>query len=554
METSWDAIVIGGGPGGSALATQLAHHDRRVLLLEREMFPRYHEGESLSPAAWTTLDRLGAPIRDEGFLPKPGATFVWGADRTPWTTAYGTDGDRLGLQVPRDRFDHLLLDHAAACGVEVRQGWRAVDVHSQNGRVLAVFATDPDGALHGLPASWVIDASGSDAVLANQFALRRYHPALRNNAVWSYWENGGVLPGAERGGSVLVGHEQWCFWYTPLDEATGRVAVGMVVLPGGQRGMEAGAEGCYLQAIRDCEVMSDLLAKADQVAPVRARTAYAYCAGRMAGPGWLLLGDAACSVDPILSAGAQAALQHSTLAAAVVNAVLDEPDLEERALAFYDRLYQSHYTTFVDLCLNLYAAPGAFRVGDGMPPQAADQMRFLSLVSGLPATELPGHLGGYFGARAKAALRGGPRPVPGEEEGFAFLTRRFHDRDLRSNCAPRMDGPLTDDSVVRLSAGAAVGESVFLPHGGVCGLVRRRVAVNRYGDRFEATRELEALFTVVPGGCRFAEARQRFAEILATEVGRDEFHAWLRLLAGHALVEWTRPTRCGAGTTAPSGG
>ena len=70
MSTDFDAIIIGGGPAGSTAASLIAMEGKHVLLLEREVFPRTHVGESLLPASLPIFDALGIreKISNAGFV------------------------------------------------------------------------------------------------------------------------------------------------------------------------------------------------------------------------------------------------------------------------------------------------------------------------------------------------------------------------------------------------------------------------------------------------------------------------------------------------------
>ena len=144
-----DVVIVGGGPGGSTAATMLARKGFRVLLLERERFPRDHVGESLLPASIPVLEELGAydRVRDAGFLPKYGATMVWGRDKSPWSW-YFRETSRTyphSYQVWRPLFDSILLDNARSHGVDVREEHAVTGVLERDGAVEGVRVRTPGG-------------------------------------------------------------------------------------------------------------------------------------------------------------------------------------------------------------------------------------------------------------------------------------------------------------------------------------------------------------------------------------------------------------------------
>src|SRR5580765_8887899 len=125
-DAMYDVAIIGGGPAGSTAATLLARAGRRVIVCEREKFPRFHIGESLLPVSMKTFARLGVLEKFEqaGFLPKFGGEIASAcADES--VKFYFKDGFRsqteFTYQVTRAQFDQLLLNHAAENGAEVRE-------------------------------------------------------------------------------------------------------------------------------------------------------------------------------------------------------------------------------------------------------------------------------------------------------------------------------------------------------------------------------------------------------------------------------------------------
>src|SRR5713101_6222019 len=196
-ETTADVVVIGGGPGGSTTATMLARQGFAVLLLEREHFPRDHIGESLLPASIPVLEELGVlpAVQEAGFLPKWGATMVWGTDKAPWSWYFRETNQQYphSYQVWRPRFDQLLLENSRTHGVEVREGHQVVDVLFADGRAVGVryTANHTDGTAR---ARFVVDASGQGALLGRKLQLRRWDAFFQNLAVYAYCTGAQRLP------------------------------------------------------------------------------------------------------------------------------------------------------------------------------------------------------------------------------------------------------------------------------------------------------------------------------------------------------------------------
>ena len=261
-----DVIVIGGGPAGSTAAAMLAAQGRDVLLLEREKFPRHHVGESMLPASIPILEELGvlAEMDAAGFLPKYGATMVWGADETPWSWYFEETNSRYphSYQVWRPRFDQILLDNSRKHGVAVREGCRVVDVLFESGRAAGVEFLDQSGAPHTVSTGFVVDASGQGGLLAGKLGLRHWDPFFRNLAVYAYCQGSKRLPGRDATNIFIEAHPQGWLWNIPLH--TGWASVGAVVdSRSGQDGVaRLGLEGFLRSQLAGAPYMSEMLENA----------------------------------------------------------------------------------------------------------------------------------------------------------------------------------------------------------------------------------------------------------------------------------------------------
>lgn len=347
----YDVLVLGGGPAGSTAAALLAREGRRVALLERERGPRYHIGESLLPSVLPFLEELGVAdeVARHGFHRKLGQTFVWGRDRSPWMLDFRElDVYPYAYFVERADFDAMLVRNAARLGAEVHEGVSVEDVIVDDaGRVRGVKARRADTGESWSPtARFVVDATGQNALLARRAGERQYVEGLRNVAVWSYWDGAGRLPPPADEHIITVSTESGWIWFIPLRD--GRTSVGVVTSDRGDlRGQGGGRNdelsAFYLRSLQKAELVGDLLAGAKQVAEVRTHRDWSYCARRFFGPGFLLAGDAACFIDPILSTGVHLALTGGYNAALAVHSALATPAHEPAFMRYFQRSYGATY-------------------------------------------------------------------------------------------------------------------------------------------------------------------------------------------------------------------
>src|SRR5215471_2007494 len=143
-QNEYDAIIIGAGPAGSAAGAVLAEHGHRVLILEREKFPRYHIGESLLPFTFHSLQRLGLieKMRQSAFVKKYSVQFVSpnGKASQPFYFFNRYDRDTVAQtwQVLRSEFDLMVMENARARGAQVLEQATVTELLKDEERVVGV--------------------------------------------------------------------------------------------------------------------------------------------------------------------------------------------------------------------------------------------------------------------------------------------------------------------------------------------------------------------------------------------------------------------------------
>ena len=353
----------------------LARQGWRVVLLERERFPREHVGESLLPASMPVLEELGAmeAVQAAGFLPKYGATMVWGRDPEPWSWHFRETSVQYphAYQVWRPTFDHILLDNARAQGVDVRESCRVTGVELSEGGSSATlrYVSDTAGQTEML-AGFVVDATGQAALLAQQTGTRRWDSFFQNLAVYAYFEGAEPLPSPDENNIFIEAFEHGWFWTIPLGSAapvspggSGWSSVGAVVdNRTGQEGIQRlGARNFLLEQLSQAPHTQAMLRDAKWVSGPSVVRDWSYSAERTTGPGFVMTGDSACFVDPLFSSGVHLALMSGVMAAAYATTALraaDGGDQQLRDLAgeVYQELYYKEYNQFREMARLFYAS------------------------------------------------------------------------------------------------------------------------------------------------------------------------------------------------------
>jgi FAD-dependent halogenase len=361
-----EVVVVGAGPGGSTLATLIAMQGHKVILLEKEKFPRWQIGESLVPSTVHGICRLTG-VADElhkaGFTKKRGGTQRWGANPEPWTFAFSvspriTGETSFAYQVERSKFDKILLDHARRKGVDVREEHAVTGTISEDERICGVTYKDAASNAGTIRARYVVDASGNKSrIYRDTGAVRQYSEFFRSLALFGYFEGGKRLPAPNSGNILSCAFDSGWFWYIPLTPTL--TSVGAVVRREMTSKIQGDPEEALMALIAECPMISDYLCDAKRVTEgqygeLRVRKDYSYANTKFSCPGMVLIGDAACFVDPIFSSGVHLATYSALLAARSINTVLAGTVDEDTAFREFEHRYRREYGAFYEFLVSFY--------------------------------------------------------------------------------------------------------------------------------------------------------------------------------------------------------
>ena len=396
---STKVLVIGGGPGGSTAATLLARQGFDVTLLEKARFPRYHIGESLLPTILPIVDLLGAreKLEDFGFQRKEGAYLAWGSEQ--WTLNFGELAGNLtySFQVTRAEFDQLLLEHARSQGVKVFEGVEVKSLTFDGDRPVSASwqAETQDGDRAGsegeIAFTHMIDASGRNSLMSSRYLRnRRYHKIFQNVAVWAYWKGADRMATGREGDIAVNSIPSGWLWAIPLQDDV--MSVGVVMHKdhlAARRPLVM--EDIYMESIEEADTIKRIVRDAEMTSSIYTETDYSYASERFCGPGYFMVGDAACFLDPLLSSGVHLATFSALLAAAGITSLARGDVTEEEMISFYEKSYRQAYLRFLVFLSAFYdvgrTKESYFWEAQRLTEQDAEagdlKMAFLKLVTGV---------------------------------------------------------------------------------------------------------------------------------------------------------------------------
>ncbi|HXD33717.1 MAG TPA: NAD(P)/FAD-dependent oxidoreductase [Pyrinomonadaceae bacterium] len=342
INNNYDVIVIGGGPAGSSVASILSREGRKVILFEKELFPRHHIGESLMTDTYFTFQRMGLleKMKDSPFVRKYSVQFAnpAGKESRPFYFFEANHHESsVTWQVTRSEFDLMLINHAASQGAAVHQETSIKRVLFDGNRAYGVEARFKDGTVQEFRAPVIVDATGQSAMLSNKFGWRVRDPKLRKAVLYSYFK------GAHRekdlnGGATLVlrtpfGSNGW-FWYIPLENditSVGVVADPEYLVQG--RGQDLAK--IFQEEVNKVEAVRRRMGSAERVDKIYSIVDYSYRSRCNAGDGFILIGDAYGFLDPIYSSGVLLALKMAELASDSIHDAFRNNDFSGERLGQY---------------------------------------------------------------------------------------------------------------------------------------------------------------------------------------------------------------------------
>jgi flavin-dependent dehydrogenase len=385
-EFDFDIAIIGGGPAGSALASYLSRAGLSCAILERDLFPRPHVGESLVPASTRVFKAIGflEELEQAGFPRKYGAAWTTNGKGPVYTDSFeGLEPDchvnvRFGereqpgvdrnytFHVDRGKFDLMLLQHAHRLGATIYEGIQVRHVDfSEPGRPRLHFSLGRKDV--STTARLVVDASGRKTLLGKQLKLRIQDPVFDQYAVYTWFEgyDRSTLTTDPAQADFLFVHylpitNSW-IWQIPITESI--TSIGVITQKKHFAHSRQEREQFFWSCIETRPELAEKLRAAQQIRPLEEEGDYSYAMKQLCGDNFVLIGDAARFVDPIFSSGVSIALNSARFASSAIIHAAETGDFRKASFQEYERtlrLGTKNWYEFISVFYRLNALFTAF--------------------------------------------------------------------------------------------------------------------------------------------------------------------------------------------------
>ncbi len=392
-DQNYDITVIGGGPAGSTVAALVAEQGYRVLLLEREPQPSFKIGESLIPATYWTFKRLGVldKLRTSHFPKKYSVQFYsrTGKASTPFYF-FETNPHESAVtwQVLRSEFDQMLLENAEEKGAEIRRGMRVNDVLFEGNKAGGVVISPArrDARCEIIHASVIVDSTGQRSLLGRQLNLNATEPNLKMASLFTHFEGAHRDTGIDEGATLILhtkAKESW-FWSIPLPYNCTSIGVvgelGYLLQERRDSNGKLDAQKIFDEELEKCPALKQRLNGAKQLFGIKTTKDFSYRAKRIAGNGWVLVGDAFGFLDPVYSTGLFLALKSGEMAADAIMEAFKKNDFSEARLGNFGPTFVKGMEAFRKLVYAFYTKEFSFARFLAQHPEQQDNI--IDILSG----------------------------------------------------------------------------------------------------------------------------------------------------------------------------